>query len=145
MALHRVLSTSGTMLLQRVAAMEGCRAATCAAAQASRSYATQPVTATLFPGDGEPVAWQYFWVDQPRRRPAPGSRPTPYVTRPHETLMPCRPAGIGPEIAVAVQKIFTEAKVPVAWDEQHVGKEVDPRTNSYITRENLDSVLVRRC
>jgi isocitrate dehydrogenase (NAD+) len=40
-------------------------------------------------------------------------------------------------------KIFDEAKVPVQWDVQYVGKEVDPRTNSFITRENLDSVLVR--
>jgi isocitrate dehydrogenase (NAD+) len=49
--------------------------------------------------------------------------------------------GIGPEIAVAVQKIFTAAEVPVQWDEQHVGTSVDPRTNSFVTRENLDSVL----
>lgn len=68
---------------------------------ASRLYSTQqPITATLFPGDG-----------------------------------------IGPEIAVAVQKIFEAAGAPIAWDEQHIGKEVDPRTNSFVTRENLDSVL----
>jgi isocitrate dehydrogenase (NAD+) len=53
------------------------------------------------------------------------------------------PAGIGPEIAVAVQKIFEAAKAPIAWDEQHVGKQVDPTTNSFVSRENLDSVLVR--
>jgi isocitrate dehydrogenase (NAD+) len=31
--------------------------------------------------------------------------------------------------------------VPVSWDEQHIGTTVDPRTNSMVTRENLDSVL----
>jgi isocitrate dehydrogenase (NAD+) len=43
-----------------------------------------------------------------------------------------------------VQYIFEEAKAPITWDIQHVGKEVDPRTNSYVTRENLDSVLRNR-
>lgn len=43
-----------------------------------------------------------------------------------------------------MQNIFEEAKVPIVWDIQHIGKEVDPRTNSMVTRENLDSVLVRR-
>jgi hypothetical protein len=28
------------------------------------------------------------------------------------------------------------------WDEQHIGTAVDERTNSFVTRENLDSVLV---
>ena len=41
-----------------------------------------------------------------------------------------------------MQKIFEAAKAPIVWDEQHIGKEVDPRTNSMVTRENLDSVLV---
>lgn len=49
--------------------------------------------------------------------------------------------GIGPEIASAVKQIFQAAGVPVSWDEQHIAREVDPRTNSMITRENLDSVL----
>ncbi|KAL6774455.1 IDH2 [Auxenochlorella protothecoides x Auxenochlorella symbiontica] len=52
--------------------------------------------------------------------------------------------GIGPEIAEAVQTIFKAAEAPIVWDEQHIGKEVDPRTNSFITRENLDSVLKHR-
>lgn len=43
-----------------------------------------------------------------------------------------------------MQYIFEEAKAPITWDIQHVGKEVDPRTNSYVTRENLDSVLKNR-
>lgn len=51
--------------------------------------------------------------------------------------------GVGPEIAKAVQSIFSAAEVPVTWDVQVVGKEVDPRTNSFVTRDNLDSVLVR--
>ena len=51
--------------------------------------------------------------------------------------------GIGPEIANAVKAIFAAAKVPVQWDEQQIGTSVDERTNSMITRENLDSVLVR--
>lgn len=50
--------------------------------------------------------------------------------------------GIGPEIAQAVQEIFAAAHVPIDWDIQRVSQTVDPRTNSMITRENLDSVLV---
>ena len=49
--------------------------------------------------------------------------------------------GIGPEIADAVRAVFDAAGVPVTWDEQHIGTTVDPRTNSMVTRENLDSVL----
>lgn len=53
--------------------------------------------------------------------------------------------GIGPEIMEAVQTIFQAADVPIVWNEQLVQfKEVDPRTNSYITRENLDAVLETR-
>jgi len=40
-----------------------------------------------------------------------------------------------------VKQIFQAAEAPIQWEEQHIGKEVDPRTNSFITRENLDSVL----
>ncbi len=40
-------------------------------------------------------------------------------------------------------QVFHAAGAPIAWDEQYVAKEVDPRTNSFVTRENLDSVLVR--
>ena len=71
------------------------------ATPSSRAYSTEPITATLFPGDG-----------------------------------------IGPEIANAVKQVFNAAGVPIHWDEQHVGKTPDPRTNSMVTRENLDSVLV---
>lgn len=49
--------------------------------------------------------------------------------------------GIGPEISNAVKDIFAAAKIPVKWEEQHVGTTADPRTNSMVSRENLDSVL----
>lgn len=50
--------------------------------------------------------------------------------------------GIGPEIAESVKHIFKALNVPIDWDEQHIGQKADPRTNSMVTRENLDSVLV---
>lgn len=50
--------------------------------------------------------------------------------------------GIGPEIADAVKEIFTAAGAPIKWEEQYIGKTADPRTNSMVTRENLDCVLV---
>eukprot|EP00891_Asterochloris_glomerata_P009544 jgi/Astpho2/9544/Aster-03828 len=70
-----------------------------------RSFASevQPVTATLFPGDG-----------------------------------------IGPDIAEAVKTVFSAAKAPIVWEEQIVGTTVDSRTNSMVSRENLDSVLKNR-
>lgn len=49
--------------------------------------------------------------------------------------------GVGPEIADATKKIIEAAGVKMNWDEQHVGTTVDKRTNSMVTRENLDSVL----
>lgn len=52
--------------------------------------------------------------------------------------------GIGPEIANAVKAVFSAAHVPVVWDEQQIGTTVDERTNSMVTRENLDSVLVSK-
>ena len=51
--------------------------------------------------------------------------------------------GIGPEIAEAAKKIFVAAEAPIKWEEQFVGTSPDPRTNSMVSRENLDSVLVR--
>lgn len=38
-------------------------------------------------------------------------------------------------------QVFTAADVVIDWDEQFVGTEVDPRTNSFLTWENLQSVL----
>nr|AAM60999.1 putative (NAD+) isocitrate dehydrogenase [Arabidopsis thaliana] len=49
--------------------------------------------------------------------------------------------GIGPEIAESVKQVFTAADVVIDWDEQFVGTEVDPRTNSFLTWDNLQSVL----
>ena len=51
--------------------------------------------------------------------------------------------GIGPEIAEALKSVFVAAKAPIQWEEQFVGTTPDPRTNSMVSRENLDSVLVR--
>lgn len=49
--------------------------------------------------------------------------------------------GVGPEIADAVTVVLRAAGVPVEWDEQVVSHDrPDPRTNSFISRENLDSV-----
>ncbi|DBB04302.1 hypothetical protein WJX77_009400 [Trebouxia sp. C0004] len=52
--------------------------------------------------------------------------------------------GIGPEIADSVKKVYTAAGIDIDWDEQLVGTTADPRTNSMVTRENLDSVLKHR-
>ncbi|XP_072970991.1 isocitrate dehydrogenase [NAD] catalytic subunit 5, mitochondrial-like [Typha angustifolia] len=68
----------------------------CFSAAASPS---QPITATLFPGDG-----------------------------------------IGPEIAESVKQIFNAAQVPIEWEEHFVGDQVDPRTESFLTWESLESV-----
>ena len=52
--------------------------------------------------------------------------------------------GIGPEISDAVTLMLKTAGVPMDWDVQVVSRDKpDPRTNSFITRENLDSVKVR--
>lgn len=49
--------------------------------------------------------------------------------------------GVGPEIADAVTLVLRTAGVAVEWDEQVVQHDkLDPRTNSFISRENLDSV-----
>lgn len=51
--------------------------------------------------------------------------------------------GIGPEISEALKRVFKAAEVPIQWDTQYVGPAIDERTNSMVSRENLDSVLVR--
>ncbi|KAK1268627.1 hypothetical protein QJS04_geneDACA005000 [Acorus gramineus] len=48
--------------------------------------------------------------------------------------------GIGPEIAESVKQVFTAAEVPIEWEEHFVGTEVDPRTQSFLTWESLESV-----
>ncbi|KAF7084674.1 hypothetical protein CFC21_088230 [Triticum aestivum] len=48
--------------------------------------------------------------------------------------------GIGPEIAESVKQVFNVAGVPIEWEEHYVGTEVDPRTESFLTWESLESV-----
>ncbi|ESW16363.1 hypothetical protein PHAVU_007G150400 [Phaseolus vulgaris] len=48
--------------------------------------------------------------------------------------------GIGPEIADSVKQIFEAAEVPIEWEEHYVGTEIDPRTQSFLTWESLESV-----
>ncbi|RZC78844.1 hypothetical protein C5167_003045 [Papaver somniferum] len=48
--------------------------------------------------------------------------------------------GIGPEIAESVKKVLTTADVPIEWEEHFVGQTVDPRTQSFLTWESLESV-----
>ncbi|CAL5350966.1 unnamed protein product [Camellia sinensis] len=48
--------------------------------------------------------------------------------------------GIGPEIAESVKQVFKAAEVPIEWEEHYVGQEIDPRTQSFLTWESLESV-----
>ncbi|XP_022747656.1 isocitrate dehydrogenase [NAD] catalytic subunit 5, mitochondrial-like [Durio zibethinus] len=48
--------------------------------------------------------------------------------------------GIGPEIAESVKQVFREAEVPIEWEEHYVGNQIDPRTQSFLTWESLESV-----
>lgn len=48
--------------------------------------------------------------------------------------------GIGPEIANSVKQVFKAADVPIEWEEHYVAKEIDPRTQSFLTWESLESV-----
>ncbi|CAA2953539.1 3-isopropylmalate dehydrogenase, chloroplastic [Olea europaea subsp. europaea] len=48
--------------------------------------------------------------------------------------------GIGPEIAESVKQVFRTADVPIEWEEHYVGTEIDPRTQSFLTWESLESV-----
>ena len=53
--------------------------------------------------------------------------------------------GIGPEIADAVTLMLKTAGVPIEWDNQIVdNSKADPRTNSFISVENLESVKARK-
>ena len=52
--------------------------------------------------------------------------------------------GIGPEISDAVTLMLKTAGVPIEWDKQVVDNtKADPRTNSFISVENLASVKVQ--
>ena len=117
----------------------------CSGAQ-SRYYsdATKTITATLFPGDGigPEIAEATKQVPIRATPPAlyhacPGSRPCTSGASFLQDDEGCIDASV-----VSLQ-VFHAAGAPIEWDEQYVGKEVDPRTNSFVTRENLDSVLVR--
>lgn len=71
--------------------------------------------------------------------------PQNFFAREQSTTVSLFPGdGIGPEIAESVKKIYVAAGVNLNWDEQIVGTTADPRTNSMVTRENLDSVLKNR-
>lgn len=48
--------------------------------------------------------------------------------------------GIGPEIAESVKQVFRTADVPIEWEEHYVGDQIDPRTQSFLTWESLESV-----
>uniref|UniRef100_A0A803Q5J3 Isopropylmalate dehydrogenase-like domain-containing protein n=1 Tax=Cannabis sativa TaxID=3483 RepID=A0A803Q5J3_CANSA len=48
--------------------------------------------------------------------------------------------GIGPEIAESVKQVFREAEVPIVWEEHYVGTDFDPKTQSFLTWESLESV-----
>ncbi|KAH1090200.1 hypothetical protein J1N35_017457 [Gossypium stocksii] len=52
--------------------------------------------------------------------------------------------GIGPEIAESVKQVFRTAEVPIEWEENYVGDQVDPRTQSFLTWESLESVRRNR-
>ncbi|KAF9590803.1 hypothetical protein IFM89_038395 [Coptis chinensis] len=52
--------------------------------------------------------------------------------------------GIGPEIAESVKKVLNTAQVPIQWEEHFVGDKVDPRTQSFLTWESLESVRTNR-
>ena len=144
---------SGSSLLR---GLQGSSTAQCSsgAGMVARAFSTQePITATLFPGDGEEGSAGCRGAQSGRRPPGLTRRrrclpplPAAALCRPASapaslSAPPCHP-GIGPEIAQAVVKIFEAAEAPIKWDWQIIGKEVDPRTNSFVTRENLDSVLV---
>lgn len=44
------------------------------------------------------------------------------------------------EFAIALMQIFREAEVPIEWEEHYVGEQIDPRTQSFLTWESLESV-----
>lgn len=48
--------------------------------------------------------------------------------------------GIGPEIAASVKEVFKAAGVPIEWDVHHISTTVDPRTNSFVSFDSMESV-----
>ena len=62
---------------------------------------------------------------------------------PVPTSIPATPFpgdGIGPEIAESVKQVFRAAEVPIEWEEHYDGNAIDPRTQSFLTWESLESV-----
>ncbi|GAU40814.1 hypothetical protein TSUD_397980 [Trifolium subterraneum] len=49
-----------------------------------------------------------------------------------------------PRNVIARSKIFQAAEAPIEWEEHYVGTEVDPRTQSFLTWESLESVRRNR-
>lgn len=43
-------------------------------------------------------------------------------------------------ILYLLMQIFKKAQIPIEWEEHYVGTEVDPRTQSFITWESMESV-----
>ncbi|RZC55370.1 hypothetical protein C5167_014223 [Papaver somniferum] len=48
--------------------------------------------------------------------------------------------GVGPEIAESVKKVLATADVPIEWEEHFVGHTVEPRVQSVLTWESLESI-----
>ncbi|GKV16360.1 hypothetical protein SLEP1_g27013 [Rubroshorea leprosula] len=106
------------------------------------SAASTPIRATLFPGDGigpeiaesvkTVLLFAFFFNSL-----------FSLVILLHRMLdwsLMLRGDGIGPEIAESVKTIFRAAEVPIEWEEHYVGDQVDPRTQSFLTWESLESV-----
>ncbi|KAG5592765.1 hypothetical protein H5410_043279 [Solanum commersonii] len=100
------------------------------------------IRATLFPGDGigpeiaESVRQRYaavvLWAEGPLDKASlvEGKGKTGHILTSADST--CRTTlGI---------MIFKVAEVPIEWEEHYVGTEVDPRTNSFLTWESLESV-----
>ncbi|KAH0927592.1 hypothetical protein HID58_019848, partial [Brassica napus] len=88
------------------------------------SSSTTPIKATLFPGDGigPEIAESFKQVPFPN---------------PHHGFV----AKVNKVCSFMVIQVFTAADVAIDWDEHYVSTEVDPRTNSFLTWESLQSVL----
>jgi len=71
--------------------------------------------------------------------PPPSPAPSPRRRRPPP--QPSAGDGIGPEISDSVVRVFAAAGAPIDWDRQSLAAEVDPRTNSFVSQDNLDSLL----
>ena len=48
------------------------------------------------------------------------------------------------QVLPLILQVFSAAGAPIEWEEHYIGKEVDPRTGSFITKESMESVLRNR-